>query len=231
MMLREADRRVSDGLLSKTRFEELQLACGLNYNASGLLASARLMSHCSLIGSVTYDWVHTALQDGCFVIEASMIVSLCEDHVEVTSRGYVPSSMHVSEAVDPLVRIVSAASPLRRAACRLHGIDFLSAAPPCHLEGLAHTARGRLRHPERRSERFLQTKLGSSPVSISKRPVLFTGCSTHDAFCPTTQRSSKDRVRSFLGFSVYFAIGLKSRSLPLRSSYRREGRSSNCVTS
>ena len=64
MMLREADRRVSDGLLSKTRFEELQLACGLNYNASGLLASARLMSHCSLIGSVTYDWVHTALQDG-----------------------------------------------------------------------------------------------------------------------------------------------------------------------
>ena len=85
-MLREAHGRVSDGLLSNTRFKELQLACGLNYNATGLRASARLMSHCSLIGSVTYEWVHNALQDGCFVIEASMIVSLCEDHVEVTSR-------------------------------------------------------------------------------------------------------------------------------------------------
>ncbi len=61
MMLREVDGRVRDGLLSKTRFEELQLARGLSYKSSGLLASARLMSHCSLIGSVAYDWVHTDL--------------------------------------------------------------------------------------------------------------------------------------------------------------------------
>lgn len=83
-MLRDAERRVHDGLLSKARYEELQMACGLNYNASGLLCSSPLMSHCSLIGCVTYDWVHSALQDGCFVIEASLVVKACEDHVEAT---------------------------------------------------------------------------------------------------------------------------------------------------
>ncbi len=86
-LLREADQRARDGLLSKAKCEELQLACGLNFNASGLLASARLMSHCSLIGCVTYDWVHSALQDGCFVIEASLVVKACEDHAEATCKG------------------------------------------------------------------------------------------------------------------------------------------------
>lgn len=82
-MLREANRRVSSGDMTMTKFEELQVASGFNFNPDGLLASRRLADHCSLIHCVTYDWVHTLLQDGVFVVEAALIVKACGNHTEV----------------------------------------------------------------------------------------------------------------------------------------------------
>ncbi len=86
-MLRAADERVRTGQLHKSKFEELQLACAVNYNARGLLSSNALTSRFALLECVTYDWVHTCLQDGCFVVEASLMVSKCGDHTEATLRG------------------------------------------------------------------------------------------------------------------------------------------------
>lgn len=87
VLLRETCKRANDGLISKAKAEEIQQACGLNYHARGLLASDKLRASVSLIGAVTYDWVHTLLQDGVFVIEASLIVKACGEHTQASSKG------------------------------------------------------------------------------------------------------------------------------------------------
>ncbi len=86
LMLGESSQRRHDGRLPAAKFEELQQACGMRCNANGLLASSRLRSHCSLLGIVTFDWVHTLLQDGVFVLEASLVVKACGDHMEAMWR-------------------------------------------------------------------------------------------------------------------------------------------------
>lgn len=108
-LLRDADRRVREGLLAKARFDEIQKAVGFNFNSRGLLSSPTLSAHCSLFGAVTYDWVHTALQDGCFVVEASLIVNICSSHVEVTSNGCV--GVLVASDVDACIIGGRAAGP------------------------------------------------------------------------------------------------------------------------
>lgn len=85
-MLSEAHRRNQHGRLSNAKYVEIQQACGMSYNASGLLASSRLTSHCSLLGVVTLDWVHTLLQDGVFVLEASLVVKACGDRLEAMGQ-------------------------------------------------------------------------------------------------------------------------------------------------
>lgn len=85
-MLGESCERVQGGRLRRTRFDEIQQACGLNYNPLGFIASSRLRSNCSLLNCVTFDWVHTMLQDGVFVLEASLIVDACSAYVEVFRR-------------------------------------------------------------------------------------------------------------------------------------------------
>jgi len=82
-LLREANGRVVAGSMSKAKESELQMACGMRYNEFGMLASQKLRAHADLLGCATFDWVHTALQDGCFVIEASLVVQACGDQVHV----------------------------------------------------------------------------------------------------------------------------------------------------
>lgn len=84
VLLRETHDRCTAGRLTKAKAEEVARVCGFHWNPAGVVASAALRSHCSLLGAVTYDWVHTALQDGVFVIEASLIVNACGDYLEVS---------------------------------------------------------------------------------------------------------------------------------------------------
>ena len=74
VMLQEAHSRMLDGHLTRTKCEELSQVVGLHYVPTGLLACERLRGHCHLLGVVTYDWVHSLLQDGVFVIEAALLV-------------------------------------------------------------------------------------------------------------------------------------------------------------
>jgi hypothetical protein len=92
LMLGESSQRHHDGRLPAAKFEELQQACGLRYNANGLLASSRLRSHCSLLEIVTFDWVHTLLQDGVFVLEASLVVKACGRLLEAMWRQTVQAA-------------------------------------------------------------------------------------------------------------------------------------------
>lgn len=87
-MLRESFRRVQSGTLSNAKFEDIQQACGLHFNALGFLASDQLRAHCNLLQVVTFDWVHTLLQDGCFVLEASLVITACGDHVPAILGGW-----------------------------------------------------------------------------------------------------------------------------------------------
>ena len=81
-LLRETVLRQREGTLTKTKSEEVQQACGLHYCEHGLLASNTLRAHCSLLGCVRFDWVHTLLQDGVFVLEASLLLQACSEHLE-----------------------------------------------------------------------------------------------------------------------------------------------------
>lgn len=84
-LLEQTEARKGDGRISKAKADDIGKVCGFNYNKSGLLASTRLRLHCPLLDCATYDWVHTALQDGVFVIEASLIVQACGGRMEATS--------------------------------------------------------------------------------------------------------------------------------------------------
>lgn len=72
--LREAKARVDMGLLSASRYNDLEGSVGLHYNPDGLLASRALESHVNPVDAVTYDWVHSLLQDGVFTVEAQAIL-------------------------------------------------------------------------------------------------------------------------------------------------------------
>ena len=55
--------------MSKSKFEDLQKVVGLNHIPDGLLSS-----QLNVVDTVTYDWVHTFLQDGVFSTETSALV-------------------------------------------------------------------------------------------------------------------------------------------------------------
>lgn len=88
LLLQETERRAVAGSITKGRAEEIRQACGLHYTGRGLLSSRILRANCSLLGIVTYDWVHTLLQDGVFVLEAALVLEGCGMHVEVALRAY-----------------------------------------------------------------------------------------------------------------------------------------------
>ncbi len=100
-MLKAAHERVSDGRLTRAKYEELGVTSGLRYNPDGLLASDLLRSHCFLVSTVTYDWVHTLLQDGVFVIEAALMVKACEETVGVRLEQLAPGSAFECEHTSP----------------------------------------------------------------------------------------------------------------------------------
>ena len=87
-MLLEAERRVAAGLIPKRRLEELSMVYGLNPNLHSLWTHPRLSSACTsdLISTVTYDWVHSLVQDGSWSCEAWQFLRCCESH-NITSAA------------------------------------------------------------------------------------------------------------------------------------------------
>jgi len=69
-LLVQAQTKVDEGSWTKVRFENLEQVIGINCNPHGVLFDRELQQHTSLIGAVTYDWVHNMLQDGVFTTEA-----------------------------------------------------------------------------------------------------------------------------------------------------------------
>ena len=86
-MLNEAAKRVDLGTIPKARLEELTMVYGLNPNEHSLWSHPRLSAACTtdLLGTVTYDWVHSLLQDGSWSIEAWAFLQACEPHGFTTS--------------------------------------------------------------------------------------------------------------------------------------------------
>lgn len=69
-----AHERVEANRMTKTKFHGLQMVCGLNFNRHGLLADSQLCSSIDIVQCVTMDWVHSALQDGMWTVEAYHIM-------------------------------------------------------------------------------------------------------------------------------------------------------------
>ena len=72
--------RVAAGTMTKSRFDELSKAHGLNANPRGLLADRLLRPWVDPVATCTYDWVHSMLQDGAFTKEAFLFVQACEPY-------------------------------------------------------------------------------------------------------------------------------------------------------
>jgi hypothetical protein len=67
--LRLANARVSAGTMTAAKYEELEQALGIHWNADGLLASPALAPHFRPIEVATYDWMHNTFQEGVFTVE------------------------------------------------------------------------------------------------------------------------------------------------------------------
>ena len=68
------------GEMPKNLVEDIESAAGLNAIPGGLLAGGPLRSHLDLPDLVTYDWVHTMLQGGVFVIEVQALLQHLSRH-------------------------------------------------------------------------------------------------------------------------------------------------------
>lgn len=69
-----AHEKVAQGALPRSKLEKLERAHGLNFNPQGLLADVALRGVIDPVATLTYDWVHSALQDGVFTEEASRML-------------------------------------------------------------------------------------------------------------------------------------------------------------
>lgn len=158
-LLRETNERERAGRLTKTHAQEVQQACGLRFNPFGFLDSDALRSNFSLIGAVTYDWVHTFFQDGIFVLEASLMVKACGDRSEVMLGDHVQWL-----AIERLLN--RSRGGTTATCCTLVGGTAAcdGARPRCKSTNAALVP-GLLRHAENRSAPSWQTMRGSSPGS------------------------------------------------------------------
>ncbi|CAK0879456.1 unnamed protein product [Prorocentrum cordatum] len=73
-----ARARWTAGIMTKDRFEKLQMTCGLKFALRGILLDPELRRKVDAVGSAVIDWVHAGLQDGAFTMEAYLLVQAWE---------------------------------------------------------------------------------------------------------------------------------------------------------
>ena len=61
-----------------SKLTRIQIACGLSCTTNGLLACPELRRRLDILGSICYDWMHCALQDGTLTTEANLLLEACE---------------------------------------------------------------------------------------------------------------------------------------------------------
>lgn len=72
------ESRVQAGLVPKCRLQSLERATGLTTCKQGLLADKRLRSRLDFAGAVTFDWLHSIMQDGLLSVDAALLVSAAD---------------------------------------------------------------------------------------------------------------------------------------------------------
>ena len=70
----EARARVAAGAMTQGRFQNLEKVFGLKCAPRGVLVDPDLRDILDVVDGSVIDWVHTALQDGTFTIEATLLV-------------------------------------------------------------------------------------------------------------------------------------------------------------
>jgi hypothetical protein len=76
-LVRQAHERFEAGRLTKARYEWIEKSHGLNYNPLGLLWDLILRPHVAVAAIITYDWVHSVLQDGSLAVEVYLSIDAC----------------------------------------------------------------------------------------------------------------------------------------------------------
>jgi len=76
-MLTEGRLRVNAGTMTATRLDQLEKACGFNANPAGLMADVPTRARFHAFNVSTFDWVHTALQNGTVTEEAFLYTKAC----------------------------------------------------------------------------------------------------------------------------------------------------------
>jgi hypothetical protein len=72
-----AHERMLNGEMTKARFEKMTMALGFNANRLGLLNDTLLRSAFNVLEVMTYDWVHTTLQDGSISVDTYHLIEAC----------------------------------------------------------------------------------------------------------------------------------------------------------
>ena len=76
----EAYRRRERGDGSEAAFTRVQQSIGFNPNPEGLMADPVLRRHLDVASVATYDWMHSALQDGVLTREVTLLLQACAPH-------------------------------------------------------------------------------------------------------------------------------------------------------
>lgn len=76
-LVRDAHGRWQRNALTKRMYENIEMANGLNYNPYGLLWDLTLRPHVRVADIITFDWVHSALQDGSLAIDMFLFIDAC----------------------------------------------------------------------------------------------------------------------------------------------------------
>lgn len=76
-ILAAAAGRVADGRLTRAAYAQMEKAMGMNRNPHGLLADHALRGVVDPVATMTWDWVHSYLQDGAFTTEVTEMIRAC----------------------------------------------------------------------------------------------------------------------------------------------------------
>ena len=75
-----AEERHLRGEITAAELKNLIQAVGFNPNKHGLMADHALRRHIDVAAVATYDWMHSALQDGVLTTEVSKLLQACRPH-------------------------------------------------------------------------------------------------------------------------------------------------------
>ena len=100
-MLTEAAKRVREGTMAPAKLLALEKAIGFNHNPVGLLADVDLRKWVRIGEVASFDWMHSALQDGTLTTDMFFVLSIAFEyrHPARTHQGLLESRLVISSCV------------------------------------------------------------------------------------------------------------------------------------